>query len=272
MALIKCPECGKEISSLAKTCPNCGYVLPKKEKRQKSKKQKNIIITLIVVCSVIVLLFAFLTPWLIDSYAYEYRFKYSDMYIEDGGEGFYGYSITEIKMVNKNIRTIEIPETYKGKPIFDIGYRMFDNYYARQMEEVYLPARLISISDDAFAGCSNLTSISLPSNVKKIGKAVFRDCSSLSSVGLSDKLISIGELAFYNCSSLTNIIIPDSVISIGSDAFWDCTSLTSVYIGNGVMSIGDYAFAGCSNNLTIRTKNPYVISYCESKGIQYESK
>ena len=24
MALIKCPECGKEISSLAKVCPNCG--------------------------------------------------------------------------------------------------------------------------------------------------------------------------------------------------------------------------------------------------------
>lgn len=25
MALIKCPECGREISSFAKACPNCGY-------------------------------------------------------------------------------------------------------------------------------------------------------------------------------------------------------------------------------------------------------
>ena len=24
MALVKCPECGKEISNLAKSCPNCG--------------------------------------------------------------------------------------------------------------------------------------------------------------------------------------------------------------------------------------------------------
>jgi len=25
MAMIKCPECGREVSSLAKTCPNCGF-------------------------------------------------------------------------------------------------------------------------------------------------------------------------------------------------------------------------------------------------------
>ena len=24
MALIKCPECGKDVSSIAKACPNCG--------------------------------------------------------------------------------------------------------------------------------------------------------------------------------------------------------------------------------------------------------
>lgn len=30
MALIKCPECGKEISDTAKQCPNCGYMLKTK--------------------------------------------------------------------------------------------------------------------------------------------------------------------------------------------------------------------------------------------------
>ena len=25
MALIKCPECGKQISDKAESCPNCGY-------------------------------------------------------------------------------------------------------------------------------------------------------------------------------------------------------------------------------------------------------
>lgn len=30
MALIKCPECGKEISDAAKSCPNCGYKIRNK--------------------------------------------------------------------------------------------------------------------------------------------------------------------------------------------------------------------------------------------------
>ena len=33
MALIQCPECGKEISDSISTCPNCGYVLKKKKKK-----------------------------------------------------------------------------------------------------------------------------------------------------------------------------------------------------------------------------------------------
>ena len=32
MALIKCPECSKEVSDKAKTCPHCGYPLTNNEK------------------------------------------------------------------------------------------------------------------------------------------------------------------------------------------------------------------------------------------------
>lgn len=30
MALIKCPECGHDVSSEAKNCPNCGYPIAEK--------------------------------------------------------------------------------------------------------------------------------------------------------------------------------------------------------------------------------------------------
>lgn len=32
MALIKCPECSKEVSDKAKTCPHCGYPLTNNKK------------------------------------------------------------------------------------------------------------------------------------------------------------------------------------------------------------------------------------------------
>ncbi len=36
MALIKCPECGKEnVSDTAKTCPNCGFIFTHMKKRDK---------------------------------------------------------------------------------------------------------------------------------------------------------------------------------------------------------------------------------------------
>jgi ribosomal protein L37E len=40
MALIKCPECGKEISDMANSCPNCGY--PIKENTQHNENTKKI--------------------------------------------------------------------------------------------------------------------------------------------------------------------------------------------------------------------------------------
>ena len=56
MALIKCPECGKEISDKATLCPNCGY-----EGFKKKKKiiKKNIVIIGIIV-TIIVLVIAML--------------------------------------------------------------------------------------------------------------------------------------------------------------------------------------------------------------------
>ena len=46
MALIKCPECGKEVSTAAETCPHCGYPIknnePVKEKQVENyPKPKN---------------------------------------------------------------------------------------------------------------------------------------------------------------------------------------------------------------------------------------
>jgi len=43
MALINCPECGKEISDSAKQCPNCGFPLVEKRHRELPLEEKNIV-------------------------------------------------------------------------------------------------------------------------------------------------------------------------------------------------------------------------------------
>ena len=104
-----------------------------------------------------------------------------------------------------------------------------------------------SIGDQAFWGCSGLTSVTIPNSVTSIGELAFYYCSSLTSVTIPNSVTSIGWGAFEDCSSLTSITIPNSVTSIENITFYYCTSLTSVTIPNSVTSIGNGAFYVCSS-------------------------
>ena len=62
MALINCPECGKEVSDQAISCPNCGYVFKKMDDTPKSmevsiKNINEIMVGISVVVEVICLYF-----------------------------------------------------------------------------------------------------------------------------------------------------------------------------------------------------------------------
>lgn len=57
MALINCPECGKQVSDTANKCPHCGYALKSISKNIAVNKKKILYIT---ICA-IVLIFAIIT-------------------------------------------------------------------------------------------------------------------------------------------------------------------------------------------------------------------
>ena len=113
--------------------------------------------------------------------------------------------------------------------------------------EFIIPNGVTSIRENAFSGCSSLTSVTIPDSVTSIGKSVFYKCSSLTSVIIGDSVTSIGNDAFFGCSSLTSVTIPDSVTSIGDWTFYRCSGLTSVIIGDSVTRIGERAFCNCSS-------------------------
>ena len=110
-----------------------------------------------------------------------------------------------------------------------------------------IPNNVTSIGDNAFYGCSGLTSIDIPNGVTSIGGSAFNSCNSLTSINIPSGVTSIGDWGFYGCASLTSIDIPNSVTTIGNAAFNGCSGLTSCTIGSGVTSIGSNAFYYCRN-------------------------
>lgn len=66
MALVKCPECGKEISDSSKKCIHCGYKFPRKKMEAQRKKKliilSSIIALMLIAAIVIVLVFTVIIP------------------------------------------------------------------------------------------------------------------------------------------------------------------------------------------------------------------
>lgn len=81
-------------------------------------------------------------------------------------------------------------------------------YPAGKQGSYDIPHGVTTIAEDAFRGCTGLTSVIIPESVK-----------------------SIDSYAFSDCTGLTSVTIPASVKSIKKSAFSDCTSLKDVYYG-----------------------------------------
>lgn len=74
----------------------------------------------------------------------------------------------------------------------------------------------------AFLGCTNLTSVKLPNTVDTLGFKTFGGCTSLTSANIPNGVRAITHLMFENCSSLHEVTIPSSVILIEREAFKGC--------------------------------------------------
>ena len=121
------------------------------------------------------------------------------------------------------------------------------------LTSITLPSDVTSIGKSAFSGCSGLTSLTIPPGVTSIGGSAFSGCSGLTSLTIPSGVTSIGGSAFSGCSGLTSLTLPPGVTEIGALTFEDCRGLTSLSLPSSLTSIGYFAFSGCSGltSLTI---------------------
>ncbi len=82
------------------------------------------------------------------------------------------------------------------------------------------------VSNTLIAGCKNTI---IPNSVTSIGNNAFYGCSGLTSISIPNSVTSIYEYAFSGCRGLTFVAIGNSVTSIGECAFESCNGLIDMY-------------------------------------------
>ena len=185
-----------------------------------------------------------------------------------------------IKKYNGNDAVVNIPSEINGTPVETIGNAAFQN---SAVTSVTIPANVTEIGANAFAGCTNLTSVNYEGDWSKLtiqsGNPAVEDAAkdaaneqlfdfkfilnntavivtrykgtaadvTIPSRYKGKPVTMIEHAAFHNSSVVTSVTIPDSVTSIPDDAFSHCSQLTNISIPNSVTFIGFSAFNSCTS-------------------------
>ena len=151
---------------------------------------------------------------------------------------------------------------------------------------------VVLIDDDAFYGCTDITSITLPPTIRCINESAFSGCINIESVYISDirdwfsisfeedgpvttNPLAYAKHLFVNGEEVNDIVVPEGVEWIEED-FPDFVGLNSVVLPSS-LRILDRAFIGCSNLhrvISTTTTLPYVeeVNWRPFRGIANDAK
>lgn len=119
--------------------------------------------------------------------------------------------------------------------------------YRELISRIIIREGVMSISDYAFADCSNVYSVAIPNSVRSIGYYAFYGCTSLQTLTIPSSVKEICNYAFCLCNRLSTINFSEGLSIIGYAAFAGCSSLSTIVLPSSLEYIGSYAFEGCSN-------------------------
>ena len=154
-----------------------------------------------------------------------------------GNSVFYG---------NAYLTTLVLPETFRS-----FGNDSFIVCKSIQTITPFMPTSVVSIANQAFWGCSSLTTGDLVLGVKDGAALTLSGGNNFNSAKITSVTINAdignGTLPsgiFSGCSSLTNVVLRGNVTTISSSAFGNCTKLTDFYVSSFVTSWNSAALTG----------------------------
>ena len=157
----------------------------------------------------------------------------------------------------------------EGNPVFDSRgecnaiIETTTNTLVNGCKKTLIPNSVTSLGDGAFAGQSELTSITIPNSVTNIEFAAFSGCTKLSSITIPNSVISVKEKAFLNCSCMTSVIMPSSLTTIEKLAFDKCDNLKFVY------ALSEYpAFVSLKDNSFPMSQSHFKSTLYVKKGLK----
>ena len=200
-----------------------------------------------------------------------------------------------IKKYNGNDAVVNIPSEINGTPVTTIGNAAFRD---SSVTSVTIPASVTEIGANAFAGCTNLTSVTYGGDwsnltiqsgnpavedaakdaaneqlfdfkfiLNNTAVIVIRYNGTAADVTIPSRykgkpVTAIDHAAFHD-SAVTSVTIPDSVTAIPDDAFSYCSNLTNISIPNSVTFIGFSAFNSCTSlkSITLPSSLSTIQSY-----------
>ena len=182
-----------------------------------------------------------------------------------------------ITKYNGTDTVVVIPSKINGVTVTTIGT---DAFLGLNITSVTIPASVTEIGSNAFAGCTNLTSVNYEGDWSNLtiqsGNPAVQDAANeqlfdfaftpdntavivnnykckgtaadvtIPSCYKGKPVTAINNAAFPN-SAVTSVTIPDSITSIPDAAFVNCSKLTNISIPNSVTYIGYSAFNSCTS-------------------------
>lgn len=156
--------------------------------------------------------------------------------------------------------------TFSGKDYKVSGISAYAFAGSSDLTSVSIPASIETIGRNAFQSCRSLSSLSLPSAVWELKEETFYECVNLVSLS-APNVERIGEYAFANCHSLTDLKLSQNVAFVDDGGFRECKSLTSFIFGKNA-ELGEGVFSGCTSLSKVYFPSslseipPYTFSEC----------